>query len=228
MAEQPKNQVNVVIVKFYSKAKEEIIKVKKSVPVADGKGGLALVEVEEYEKTGKMVPEDWVTVAPPGQLDRQVTPHKIADIMKIKGSGASNHPASDSMVQFRDFILERYNLWKKGEEAPINGTPLVAWNALDAEEVAAFKKAGIHTVEEIRDMNDTLIGKVQVARPREKKVLAARFLDAADQNRAASELKRRDDEMEALKAQIAEMQKAMASAPPAKKTLSMPKHEAAA
>lgn len=227
MADQPTNQVNVVIVKFYSKAKEEIVKVPKMVPVADGKGGLAMVEVMDYQKTGKMIPEDWVLVAPPGQLDRQVTPHKIADIQKIKGTGAENHPASDSMVHFRDFILRHYDMWKKGEEVPLEGTPLVAWNALSTEEVDAFKKAGIRTVEEIRDMNDTLLGKVQVARPREKKALAKRFLEAADQNRASAELARRDAEMEALKAQIADLQKSMAAQPP-KKTLSMPKHEAAA
>lgn len=227
MADQP-NQLNIRIVKFFSKPREEVIHETKMVPFPDGKGGIVMMETTDYRKTGKMVPEDWVAYAPPGGLDRAVTNMKISEIKKIKKSGANHHIAADTMCAFRDYILERYEMWKKGEEAPIVGTPLVAWNALDTEEVAAFKRAGIHTVEEIRDMSDTILSKVMVARPREKKALAARFLEAADQNRAAAEIKRRDEEMEALRAELAEMRKHIASAPPAKKTLTMPKQTEAA
>ncbi len=207
MGVELRSNLNIRIVKFYSKAK----------PKKDASG----------KETGEMTTEDWVSYAPPGQLDRAVTNEKISAIQRIKRPEAEHHPAAETQYEFRDFILKHYELWKKGEEAPLEGTPLAAWNALDTDAVESFKKAGIRTVEEIRDMTDTIISKVQIPRPRELKLQAARFLDAADQNRAAAAIARRDEEMEALRAEIAEMRKSLASVP-AKKTLSMPKTEAVA
>lgn len=198
--ELPKSDLNIRIVKFYSKPKP--------------------VKVNGKE-TGDMTTEDWVSYAPPGQLDRMVTHEKISAIKRIMKPEAEHHPAAESQFQFREFILKHYDMWKAGEEAPLDGTPLAAWNALDNDMVDSFKRAGIRTVEEIRDMNDAIISKVNVPRPRELKALAKRFLDAADQNRVAAEVQRRDDELEALRAEMAEMRKTMVPMPA--KTLSMPK-----
>jgi hypothetical protein len=204
--ELPKTDLNIRIVKFYSRPK----------PKKDDSG----------KETGEMTTEDWVAYAPPGQLDRSVTNEKISAIQRIKRPEAEHHPAAETQFQFKEYILKHYDMWKAGEEAPVDGTPLAAWNALDTDMVEAFKRAGVRTVEEIRDMNDSIISRVNVPRPRELKVLAQRFLEAADQNRVAAELKRRDDEMDALKAQLAELQKSVAA--PARKTLAMPKQAEAA
>jgi hypothetical protein len=158
-----------------------------------------------YRKTGKMILKDWVSYAPPDGMDRTVTNEPITDVQKVQPSGGEFHPAAEAQYAVAQYILKHYEEWKKGHEMPLDGTPLAAWNAITHEEAEVFKKHGIRTVEEIREMGDNLISRIPVPRLREKKAMAARFLEAADQNAVAADRQIDKERIQALEDQIKDM-----------------------
>ncbi len=207
----PGTNLNIRIARFFTKAKEEIVREPKQVAVPDGHGNLVMQEIINYRKTGKMVTEDWVSYGPPGQLDRSQTPVKISMLQKVMPPQGEYHPAAQAQYEMAQMVLKHYEMWQKGQELPIDGTPLAAWNGLTHEEVEEFHKRGIRTVEEIRDMTDALIAKLNVPRIREKKAMAQRFLDAADHNRVAAEREADREEVKSLQEQVAQLTQALAA-----------------
>jgi hypothetical protein len=205
MADELKNYPHIRIKRFLSKPKEETIREPEMLPISDGQGGYTMkaTGVIKYVKTGKMISRDWVEYGPPGELDRSLTSRPISEIQAIVPSQGSYDPTADAQYAFAQYVLQHYEAWKKGKALPIDGTPLEAWNGLTQEEVEALHSSGIRTVEEIANMNEQAMTGAKVARMREKKVLAARFLEASNQNALAAD-------READKAQLADMRERMA------------------
>ena len=139
----PGSTLNIRIAKFFTKAKEEIVREPKQVAVPDGHGNLVMQEIINYKKTGKMVTEDWVSYGPAGQLDRSQTPVKISTLEKVMPPQGEFHPAAQAQYEMAQMVLKHYQMWKEGQEMPIDGTPLAAWNGLTHEEVEEFHKRGI-------------------------------------------------------------------------------------
>lgn len=115
--------------------------------------------------------------------------------------------------EFRARFAKQYELFKRGKEQAVSGTPLEVWPQLTVGLVAELKAMNISTVEQLADLDDVraqrIMGHFELRRR------ARAFLDAAQgeaaNNKMAAELEKRDDEINQLKAQMAELLKAQAS-----------------
>ncbi len=177
------NDLNIYVQKFYTKAKE-----KTEGELVLGPDGLPILE-------------DWVAYAPRGQ-DRLVVREKIERLHRINHRVPKEHPAYKAAAARWDYIRPLYESWKKGEELPVNGTPLAVANFIRAEDADTLKKAGVRTLEELIDLPEHHRDRINVPRVREMVVQAKRFLEMQDRNLALSEVKKRDDEINLLKQQV--------------------------
>lgn len=104
-------------------------------------------------------------------------------------------------------IRPAYEAWKAGKEIPTSGTPLTAWPALNEEQVRIFRQVGIQSVEEIRDLAETQIGRVPLPNMRDMIKQAAVFLGNLDSSAAAEREARKDEEISDLKERLVELEK---------------------
>lgn len=101
-----------------------------------------------------------------------------------------------------------YAAFRDGIELSPDGTPLEEWPILKKSQVMELKALGFKTVEHVREMDDLAIQRIGMG-GRRLKDMASVFLDDADRvaltNQLASENERKDEEIAALRRQIAEM-----------------------
>lgn len=156
-------------------------------------------------------PQDWVLLAPPGEAFMKTrTWHPVSHInpaarkktehlAKIEpGSDISHLADSEAAMLYRWWNIEpAYRAWKKGNEIPVEGTPLAAWAGLNAKQADALRGFGIYTVEEVRSIDDKTLDALRWPDARKLPKLAADFLNGSD--------------VAAKDAQIAEMQERMAA-----------------
>lgn len=57
-------------------------------------------------------------------------------------------------------IQRGYDLWKQGQDLPVDGTPLEAWSGLSKGQVAALKLLNIRSVEDLATVNDATMDKI--------------------------------------------------------------------
>ena len=104
-----------------------------------------------------------------------------------------------------------YDLFKRGKEATLVGTPLDMWPGLPPSQVAELKHQGIRTVEQLANLSDSVSGVMRGFYALKHK--AQQFLDdAKDKNAAAvvraqmeEQAERHKAEMKALEDRIAAM-----------------------
>lgn len=112
-------------------------------------------------------------------------------------------------------IRPAYEAWKAGKELPSSGTPLTAWPALNEEQVRILRQVGIQSVEEIRDLAETQIGRVPLPGMRDLIKQAVVFLGNLDSSAAAEREAKKDEEISDLKERLAELEKLLDSRKPA-------------
>lgn len=114
--------------------------------------------------------------------------------------------------EFRMRFPKQYDQFKRGQEQAVTGTPLEVWPQLTVGLVAELKAMHISTVEQLADLDDGRAQKIMGHFELRRRARA--FLDAAHgeaaNNKMAAELEKRDDEINQLKAQMAELLKAQA------------------
>lgn len=144
--------------------------------------------------------EDFVAFAQPGSLNSAVTHAMVRHML----ADAPQDDATDTVranYELSQFIRTRYEAWKKGEELPDEGlTPLTAWAAINREALDLFKRNGIRSVEEVRDLTEASMSKLPIPHLRALKAQARQFLEMKDQNKSAAQ-------MTLLQEQIADLQR---------------------
>lgn len=105
-----------------------------------------------------------------------------------------------------DQIEPAYLAWKSGHEVPLYGTPLGAWPGVTPEKVEVLRRYGVRTVEEVRDLVEVQLEKIQLPNMRELRKAAGVFLENRTAAEAAERETARDTEIEALRAQLQETQ----------------------
>jgi len=152
--------------------------------------------IEQPDGTVRAI--DWVEYAARGQAKFTVTPARISDVQKsIDGTWECLEP--------------HYDAWKKGNEAPVSGTPLAAWSGVSPELAAVLKTKDILTVEDIRDMTEAQIEKSGIPGMRLIRDQAKAWDASKDSRRTEIALTSLQDENSALKAQMEEMKRMMQS-----------------
>lgn len=147
---------------------------------------------------------DWVEIAPSGEaFERTRTWHRIKDITPPDhiDETRANSIGHKILAARWALIQPKYDAWKKGQEIPVDGTPLAAWAGVSPEQVAHLKHMGIYTVEGVRDMGEGAITRLPFPNARQLPKLAGEFLsskDAADKDREIADMRERMAIMEEM------------------------------
>ena len=153
----------------------------------------------------KLDPVDKVAYGPVGGTQRSVTICEVKRLSQIQPGGDDVTNPAISLARLRwDLIRPQYEAWKSGQEMPLVGTPLAAWNAVTPEQAEVLKSRGVKTVENIAELNDASIEGIPVPHMRELKRNAQRFLDSAETTRFAAIMAEKDRTVENQQSQINE------------------------
>lgn len=148
---------------------------------------------------------DWVEIAPTGEsFERTHTWHRIKDLKpRDDVDDARQSSLSYRAAQARwDRIEPAYEAYKRGQDIPLDGTPLAAWAGVTPEQAALLRGMGIKTVEGVRDMGEGAVARLPFPNARKLPELAKAFLSSVSESA-------KDAEMAALKERLAAMEAAM-------------------
>lgn len=112
------------------------------------------VPVEDRQasmKEGRYVAKDvdHVAITAPGTRDRYVTTVKewLKGLEKQLADGRIPR-------EWRDAYIKAYEHWQRGEEIPVNGTPIKGWGMISPAQQANLIAINIVTVEDLARIND--------------------------------------------------------------------------
>lgn len=110
--------------------------------------------------------------------------------------------------EYAQRFATQFEKYKKNQSQAVSGTPLEVWPQMTVGQVAELKAMNVHTVEQLAELPDNLAQRIMGSHDLRRR--AATFLEAANGEAAntklAAELAQRDNEIELLKAQMAQMQ----------------------
>jgi hypothetical protein len=158
----------------------------------------------------KSIGIDWVEYGPIGSLDRSLTRERVSRLRDCLPPGKDN-PAVVMAHSRWDAVRPSYERWKSGQEMPVSGTPLAAWNALNPEQADVLKSRGVRTVEDIAQLTDAHIERIPVRGLRDLIRQAQLFVDSADRTRFAHSLEKKDQEIAALNGQLDSLREQIAA-----------------
>lgn len=130
------------------------------------------------------------------------------DFVKIIQPG-DNKTVIDTPVNeiYKRRFGDKFEKWSKTRENVVSGTPLAEWPLLTASQIAEFRAVGVHSVEALADMPDSLaqtfMGSHSI-RQRAKEYLSV-TKDSQYAEKQVKELEKRDKQIEELQRQMAEL-----------------------
>jgi hypothetical protein len=149
------------------------------------------------------------------QLDKARTEaegcSKYRDVERVRVHVAGDQRSVPSM-KVTDLHRKRwpvqYDAFKAGIDAPLNGTPLIEWPLLTTSRIKELLDHDIRTVEDIVELRDSARSALGMD-GRKLQAQASAWLesakDGAHATKLAAELLQRDDMIELLREQIAEL-----------------------
>lgn len=150
---------------------------------------------------------DWVEIAPSGEsFERTHTWHRVKDMKPRENVDESRQSSlSYRAAQARwERIAPAYEAFKRGQDIPLDGTPLAAWAGVSPEQAAMLRGMGIKTVEGVRDMNEGATARLPFPNARKLPELAKSFLSSVGEAAKDAELSEMRERMAALEAALAE------------------------
>lgn len=150
---------------------------------------------------------DWVEIAPSGEsFERTHTWHRINDL-KPRGEvdeSRKNSLSYRAMEARWSRIEPAYDAYKKGQDIPLDGTPLAAWAGVSPEQAALLRGMGIKTVEGVRDMGEGAVARLPFPNARKLPEMAKSFLSSVGEAAKDAELAAMRDRMASLEAMLEE------------------------
>jgi len=130
------------------------------------------------------------------------------DFVRIIVPGDKNSIVDTQVTEEHKMRFEKqFDRFKKNQEQAVTGTPLEVWTQMTVGQVAELKAMHVHTVEQLADMPDQLAQRIMGSHALRAK--AKLFLEAAAgeavTSRLASQLELRDNEINQLKQQMAQI-----------------------
>lgn len=160
----------------------------------------------------KLVPVDMIAYGPVGQTQKTLIHAEVNHLASIQEGGADETNPAIAMARARwDIIEPHYKAWKAGQEMPLVGTPLAAWNAITPESAEVFKSRGVKTVEDIASLTDAAIEGIPVPHLRDLKRNAKRFIDSAETTRFAAVLAEKDQKLDNQQLELTEQARQIAA-----------------
>lgn len=174
-------------------------KVTRSPRKADGSPG-------DIIKTEENVPDYWVKYVNRGMPQSAATEDRLRfmdpDNM-VLAPGADGGSKRAFLEHRWAQIKPAFDAWLAGQQMPEYGIPLGAWPALNEEQVKVFHSVNIRSVEDVRDMTDSMIQRVKLPNVRDLKKLAGLYIEGLGSAKLAEENAKRDAEIAGLKEQLA-------------------------
>jgi hypothetical protein len=164
---------------------------------------------DDPKNPGTTRQRDMVEYGPIGQGARTRAVERI-DILSKANKVAGANPASMAAQVLWAHIKPRYEAWKGNQELPETGTPLAAWNHLTPTQAEFLRTNGIRTVEDVASLTDIHIQQFKIHNLRSIIEAAKRFVDVADVNKFAGEMKAKDEQLAAANARIDQMAEMLA------------------
>lgn len=162
---------------------------------------------EKMEPTGKLREVDWVAYGPVGSAQLLLTVEKISRLSAVQpmeGRAAQNPAVQMAHLRW-NAIKPRYDAWKAGRAAPVDGTPLAAWNGVSTEQADHLRMHGIHTVEDVAKLTDTHRQRLGIPGLNDMIENAKRFLSSLDKSAVTKALEEKDQQIATMQAQIQEL-----------------------
>lgn len=145
---------------------------------------------------------DKVELSHVGMLSKTTTIHTVKSLLSLQPMGDRDNPAIVHAHERAAFVRPRYEAWKKGQEMPVTGTPLAAWNGVTPEQAAVLKAAGIRTVEEVAAINDSVRAGIKLPNLMALVDAARRWVAASDTRQFAASMAEKDHQLASQKAEL--------------------------
>lgn len=143
----------------------------------------------------KMDEVDMIEYGPIGSPDKSLITCTIRSLRDVLPMTDRSNPAIVFAHARWEYIKPKYEAWKAGQEMPLDGTPISAWNGVTPEQAEVFKRNGVRTVEEISQLTDAHIERFPIAHMRQLIMQAKNFLTASDATRFAKVLSDREAQL---------------------------------
>lgn len=129
------------------------------------------------------------------------------DFVRILVPGSKDVLDVRADQQYINRFPTQWQKYQNQQQQAVSGTPLEAWPALSVGMVAELKALNVYTVEQLAALSDSAGQKMQAFHMLKQRAQA--FLDAAagdsKNSQLAAELQRRDEEIDILKKQMADL-----------------------
>jgi len=156
---------------------------------------------------GRMVMKDvdFVYITPPGSTDR------IPQLAEVWLAQLEASVREGRLPQnWADGYRTKYEQWRRGEEVPVDGTPLKSWPLLSPAQLKNILAANIRTVEDLAAANGEALTKLGMGAQDLKQKATAWLKDAAGPGKVAAENAALKADNEQMKKQLAELQNQVA------------------
>jgi len=129
------------------------------------------------------------------------------DYVRIIVPGSKDILDVEAETSYQRRFPKQWERYAANQAQTLSGTPLEVWPQMTVGIVAELKAMNIHTVEQLATIPDVVAGKFQGGQTFKQRAQA--FLDAAagdaQNSKMASELARRDEEIDLLKKQMQDL-----------------------
>lgn len=141
-----------------------------------------------------------------------ITPPYTTDVFKIKVEQWRKNLAQDvanSRIpqEWVDRYMDAYDRWKRGQEIPLDGTPIKGWGVISPAQQETLIRMNILTVEDLAGINDEAIRRVGMGAVDLKHKAAAWLSQLHDKGPLTQEISALKSENDLLKANLANLQK---------------------
>ncbi len=120
---------------------------------------------------------------------------------------------------------QMYQLWKAGQEMPVEGTPIKGWAVISPAQQETIIRAGVRTVEDLATMNAEAAGKIGMGAMMIKNRAQAWVAQAQDKGPLTMEMAELKSTNELLKLQVAKMQEQLVGLQQEAKQRTVPKRQ---
>lgn len=163
---------------------------------------------EKGKRIMERVAEDWVSYSPAhspiGTKNVERVRHLIPDPSRV---GDDPEGVKLGFMQARWSQIEpAYEMWKQGQELPLNGTPLQVCPIFNPGMIEVLHQVGIKTVEEVRDLSEVHITRVNLPNMRDIKKQAGIFLANMGSAFSAEREAEKDAQIAAMSERLAAME----------------------
>ncbi len=143
---------------------------------------------------------DMVTVRQVGSVDSS-----IFEVTRWLAQNRAESQAGRLPREHADYYAKAYEYWKKGQEMPVEGTPIKGWAMIAPSQQEALIRVGVRTVEDASTMNGEAMQRIGMGAVTIKNMSVAWLAQAKDKGPLTMEMADLKKKNELLELNMAKM-----------------------